>query len=61
MAASDCKLTPLTIKDATPPVVVEKSIPEDAPLHGMFEWDDEQAARLQRESTDSKSSDGRGG
>ena len=33
----------------TPSALVDESRPEDAPLHGRFEWDDEQAAELYRE------------
>ena len=33
----------------TPSNLVDESRPEDAPLHGMFEWDDAQAAELYRE------------
>lgn len=33
----------------TPPGLVDASRPADAPLHGMFEWNDAQAAELYRE------------
>ena len=33
-----------------PSVLVEESRPEDAPLHDCFEWDDEKAAKLYRDS-----------
>lgn len=32
-----------------PAVVVEESKPKDAPMHGMFEWDDSKAAQKYRE------------
>lgn len=34
----------------TPKALVDESRPEDAPLHGMFLWDDVAAAELYRES-----------
>ncbi len=35
--------------ELTPQALVDESRPEDAPLHGFFEWDDEQAAERYRE------------
>lgn len=36
--------------DLTPKTLVDESRPDDAPLHGMFEWDDAEAAEMYRQS-----------
>lgn len=36
--------------DLTPKALVDESRPDDAPLHGMFEWDDAEAAEMYRQS-----------
>lgn len=35
--------------ELTPQSLVEESRPEDAPLHGMFDWDDAHAAEMYRQ------------